>query len=184
MQLAALTVCLSLSQALGMASPMQAAVLREINAIWQPNDVTTITPDDGTATCDRRIVVRSDAEVLPEDHMISTALAWVPFVGTYPRQLIFLRLDRVRTLVGSLSPGDWATGIRDQLAAKLAGRVLAHELGHILLNSRGHEPSGLMRERYQARDVLRAGPSAYALSAPLRAQLFSGSRSDATAAVR
>ena len=184
MQLAALTVCLSLSQALGMAFPMQAAVLREINAIWQPYGVTTTTSDIGTAACNRRIAIKSDTEVLPEDHSTGAALAWVPFVGTYPRQLIFLRLDRVRTLVGSLSPGDWATGIREQLAAKLAGRVLAHELGHILLNSRGHEPSGLMRERYQARDVLNAGRSAYSLSPPLRAQLFSGARPDPTAGAR
>jgi len=183
MQLAALTVCLSLSQALGMGAPMQAAVLREMNAIWQPHGVISIISDGSTGNCDRRITIKSDTETLPEDDSTSAALAWVPFVGTYARQLIFLRLDRARTLVASLSPGQWATGIREQLAAKLAGRVLAHELGHILLNSRGHESSGLMRERYQARDVLR-GPSDYSLSARLRTQLFSGLRPDATTGVR
>ena len=58
------------------------------------------------------------------------------------------------------------------LLAKLLGRSLAHELGHILLNSLRHETSGLMRAQYRAGYVLRMPASSYTLSPPERARLF------------
>lgn len=173
MQLATITVCLSLSQALSMAPSTQAALLREVNGIWQQHGVTATNADPEIAVCDRRILVKSEAEARPEDGWTTTALAWVPFAGTYARRLIFLRLGQVRSLVASLSPGQWPEGLRERLVTKLAGRVVAHELGHILLNSRAHERSGLMQDRYRAQDVLRTHPSAYSLSVRLRAQMVS-----------
>jgi len=183
MQPAAIIVCLSLSHALAMSPSTQAAVLREVNVIWQQHGVTATNAASESATCDRRILVKSESEALPEDGRTTTALAWVPFAGTYARRLIFLRLGHVRALVESLGPGQWPDGLRDGLVTKLAGRVVAHELGHILLNSREHERSGLMRDRYRAQDVLRTHPSAYSLSVRLRSQMVSslgpGSASDA-----
>ena len=58
------------------------------------------------------------------------------------------------------------------LFARLLGRTLGHELGHILLNSRSHEDSGLMRARYRDRDVLSVPTSAYTLNAVERVRLF------------
>ena len=39
------------------------------------------------------------------------------------------------------------------MLGKLLGRIVAHELGHVLLNSPSHADSGLMRALYQAGDV-------------------------------
>jgi hypothetical protein len=58
----------------------------------------------------------------------------------------------------------------------LIGRSLAHELGHILLNSLGHERSGLMRARYLAHDVKRDLPSAYTLDARQLSRLSAKTR--------
>jgi len=57
------------------------------------------------------------------------------------------------------------------LIAKLVGRSLAHELGHVLLNSTDHASSGLMRASYRAADVLREPPSAYTFDDEQREQL-------------
>jgi hypothetical protein len=48
-------------------------------------------------------------------------------------------------LIDAFSPGIRPRGLTDLLLAKLLGRTLAHELGHVLLNSLAHERSGLMR---------------------------------------
>jgi hypothetical protein len=44
------------------------------------------------------------------------------------------------------------------------GRVLAHELGHVLLAARGHQPRGLMRSSFVVEDLIRPQRDAYTLS--------------------
>jgi hypothetical protein len=85
---------------------------------------------------------------------------------------VFLRVDRARTLIEALGGVPRPDALTELLIAKLLGRSLAHELGHVLLNSRRHEPSGLMRPRYRDRDVLSLPASAYTLTAVERARLF------------
>ena len=52
--------------------------------------------------------------------------------------------DRVK-LMAELSGTD---------AASLLGRAIAHELGHLLLATNAHSPSGLMRARWTPSDIL------------------------------
>ena len=68
-------------------------------------------------------------------------------------------------LVNAFKPGIRPPALTEMLLTKLVGRSLAHELGHVLLNSLGHDRSGLMRARYGAHDALQDLPSAYALDA-------------------
>ena len=84
---------------------------------------------------------------MPEDASSETALGWVPFVEGRARQLVYLRVSRARTMIYAVSPGKRPGGMTDLLVAKLLGRSLAHELGHVLLNSRDHDTTGLMRAR-------------------------------------
>jgi hypothetical protein len=168
-----LSVCLMMSPALSMDVPMKAAVMAEMNAVWQPHGVAVRHTSDYTESCDRLISVRSDVEARPEDASNDTALAWVPFVNERARRLIFLRLHRARVLVESLSPGTRPAGLTQLLIGKLVGRSLAHEIGHVLLNSTRHTSSGLMRARYRANDVLRDPPSAYTLDDEQRHRLDS-----------
>jgi hypothetical protein len=45
------------------------------------------------------------------------------------------------------------------------GRVLAHELGHVLLGSPGyHDPAGLMKARFMADDLVRLERSRFRLA--------------------
>jgi hypothetical protein len=108
----------------------------------------------------------------------------VPFVQGRARQLVFLRAGRARALIGALSPGTRPEALTELLVARLLGRSLAHELGHILLNSRSHEDAGLMRARYRDRDVLSVSTSAYTLNPGQRARLFAPVTGEPRAAPR
>jgi hypothetical protein len=47
--------------------------------------------------------------------------------------------------------------------ATLLGRVLAHELGHYLLET-GHSPTGLMRQQFEAGDIWAENPEGRSLT--------------------
>lgn len=167
-----LAVCLSLSQKVSISARGAEVVLAESNAIWRPHGVGIRWTEQSDSSCERLIAVKGDQEALAEDATSESALGWVPFVEGRASQLVFLRVGRARMLVDALSSGPPLWGFTELLRAKLLGRTLAHELGHVLLNSRSHEESGLMRARYRARDVLGVPTSAYTLNAVERARLF------------
>ena len=168
-----LTVCVTMSPALAIGGQLEAAVLSEVNAIWQRYRVAVRRTSQFDESCDRAIVVRSDLEARSDDLSGHTALAWVPFVKGRARRVVFLRLNRARVLVGSLSPGTRPDALTGRLVARLIGRSLAHELGHVLLNSTTHATAGLMRARYRATDVLRDPLPTYTLDEEQRDQLYS-----------
>ena len=167
-----LAVCLALSPKVVISARGAAVVLAESNAIWIQHGVGIRWTEQSGGRCDRLIAVKGDQEALAEDATSESALGWVPFVAGRARHLVFLRVGRARMLVNALSPGSRPEGLTELLLAKLLGRSLAHELGHVLLNSQSHEESGLMRARYRASDVLSIPAPAYTLNAVERAQLF------------
>lgn len=179
-----LIVCIVLSPQLSLGTRSGGIVLAEAGAIWMPLGVAIRRVDQPDESCQRVIVVKADHEARPEDVSRETALGWVPFVAGRARQLVFLRVARGRLLIDGLSPGTRPDGLTDLLHARLLGRSLAHELGHVLLNSLGHERSGLMRAHYRAGDVLRMPAASYTLNPAERARLFTQLSSSARLAVR
>jgi hypothetical protein len=167
---AVLTVCLALSPAIALDDRERSAMFTEAQKVWQPHGVA-IRPGQA-GNCDRLIVVKSDAEARPEDIAPDSALGWVPFVTGKARRLLFLRVSRAQSLVGDMSPGTRPEALTRLLVARFLGRILAHELGHVLLNSAQHQPHGLMRAQYRARDVLSAPIATYTLDASERALFF------------
>jgi hypothetical protein len=163
----ALRVCLTFSQALEMDAPLKTSVLAEVNRVWQPIGIAVSAGEDLLSPCDRWILVKSAMEAAPEDAPRRNAIAWVPFVEKRARRVVFVRMSHARALIDAFGPRN---GLRPPdethaLLARLVGRSLAHEIGHVLLNDLGHEKKGLMRARYGADDALRDLPSAYALNA-------------------
>lgn len=167
-----LAVCLVLSPNLSIGRRAASVVLAESTAIWTPHRVDVRWAEPSDESCDRLISVKGDQEAMAEDATSESALGWVPFVEGRARQLVFLRVGRARALIDALSPGTRPEALTELLVARILGRSLGHEIGHVLLNSRGHENSGLMRARYRDRDVLIAPASAYTLNAMERTRLF------------
>jgi hypothetical protein len=168
---AVLTVCLTVSPGIVLGDRERSAMLTEAHNVWQPQGVT-IRPGQAD-DCDRLLVVKSDAEARPEDVTHDSALGWVPFVAGKARRLVFLRVSRAQSLIGDMNPGTRPEAMTRLLAARFLGRILAHELGHVLLNSAQHQPKGLMRAQYRASDVLSAPISTYILDGSERARLLS-----------
>lgn len=154
----------------------------EAQTVWQPHGVA-IRPGQA-GNCDRLIVVKSDAEARPEDIAPDSALGWVPFVAGKPRRLLFLRVSRAQSLVEDMSPGTRPEALTRLLVARFLGRILAHELGHVLLNSPQHRERGLMRAHYRARDVLSSPISSYTLDAADRALFFAATGKEVRLALR
>jgi hypothetical protein len=165
-------VCLVLSPKLSLDSRSTGNVMEEIRTIWTRLGVVIRAVEQADESCGRIIVVKADAEARPEDIADANALGWVPFVAGRARQLVFLQPGRARSLIDALNPATRHDGLTNLLLAKLIGRTLAHEVGHILLNSMSHEKSGLMRAQFRATDVLRWPASSYTLNSSERARLI------------
>lgn len=75
------------------------------------------------------------------------ALAWTPFTDGQPGGVITIAPGRVRAAVarGLRRP---AGAVDAEAFARATGRVLAHELGHVLLAEPGHTRGGLMRRGF------------------------------------
>jgi hypothetical protein len=83
------------------------------------------------------------------------ALARTVFAGRM--QTVYISMRRawqmLRSMRGANDEGN-SEGARDVRAGTLLGRVVAHEIGHVILTSLGHSRRGLMRPVFGLQDVL------------------------------
>lgn len=177
-------VCLELSPKLGLEPAVAKRLMLEVHTIWKVLGAEIRAVASFDESCARIVVVKAESEALPEDMSHEDAIGWVPFAAGHARQLLFLRVTRARLMVDGVITGVNPEGLTNLMLAKLLGRTVAHELGHVLLNSSSHADSGLMRARYRANDVLRVQASAYTLNAAERALLFTRMASGSRVAVR
>jgi hypothetical protein len=94
----------------------------------------TANPDDG---------VRIEVRFITDEPGHRGALAFANPFGPVP--VVTVLYDRI------LAATERAPQIRDALLA----HVLAHEIGHLLMKTNGHSPSGLMKARWSADDCTR-----------------------------
>ncbi len=167
-----LDVCIVASAKLTLNGRERDVVLVETNVIWNQYDVHVRWTDAPDENCDRLILVKADTEALVGEAAHEAALGWVPFVEGRARRLVFLRLARTRRLIADLNKVSRPEAVDSLPFAKFIGRGLAHELGHVLLNSRTHPEAGLMRGRYRPGDVLDSPARSYTLSSAERAVLL------------
>lgn len=148
-----------------------ARVVREADDIWRSHGIRLVSR---TEDCPRGIRARLRLPVDvrrggPRGGM--ERLGSTRFVDHRPALPIALWLDTAEDLAGqrrTLTPYRAYENI-DVLSA-LLGRALAHEVGHVLLGP-GHTPMGLMRPRFQARDVAGVADTRFALT-PAHHQLI------------
>lgn len=70
-------------------------------------------------------------------------------------------VDRVQMMAGQVKADPWA----------MIGRVMAHEIGHLLLGSNSHSETGLMREIWTLKDLVRNRPDDWIFSNAQRDEL-------------
>ncbi len=146
-----------------------AAATQEIERVWRDAGMTFTWTTDlqpgqlfDEPTADRVILVivtdtPSDGTRIPPG-----ALGAVPIAAGRMRQLIYVSPSAVKALLDTadVSPADSRFA---SLYARTVGRVVAHELGHLLLRSAGHRRDGLMRRTFAAVDVLSTDEARFAV---------------------
>jgi hypothetical protein len=150
-------------------SPVLIAMEREAQAVSAPSALTIVWKTD--ADRDHDFVVPGRMAII---HMRGRCVSALPFEGTpfsagaklgvthisnhqiLPIADVFC--DAVREFVTPNLRGGVAES-RDQLFGRALGRVLAHELYHILLQTPEHGRSGLSRAEQRATDLLPPGVS-------------------------
>jgi hypothetical protein len=148
---------------------VEAAALDEMRSIWAPHRVTLrVAPRD---TVMEQGVLRLAVVVTDErdSHLKPGTLGAVRFRAGAPEPTILLFTTAVETLVDEVPAMHHGTecppAVRDQMTGRMIGRALAHEIGHVLLRSRGHSPDGLMRAMHRSSDFVAVERQGFALSA-------------------
>lgn len=151
---------------LAAAGPIDAdqwtAIQREAAAIWQPYGVA-VTWIDAEPEC------RSDAPawLAPVDYLLHlaadtadhAALGAVRFRNGGPDDTIQLLYRPVYRMVNESAIGGWPVRnlpapMRSRILSRALGRVLAHEIGHVLLDFPAHDRTGLMRPAFLPDDLV------------------------------
>lgn len=98
-------------------------------------------------------------------------LGVIRFVNGVPEPELRVSVPAAREFVRQARP-EWSPALQTLVAARIAGRVAAHELGHYLLAESGHRRRGLMRARFDGADLL--GPHLGAFAPPHRIDVEAG----------
>jgi hypothetical protein len=165
-------MCVSASvQAPARTSPALIRNLQvEVASIWKPYDV-----DIEWNTRDRcALDVASVAVIIERGH--SSPAVNAPALGLTRVRMgalvavpVHLDYDAARTVTGTLTSGQLVAAIgRPDVGevelGRALGRVLAHEIGHLLLAAPNHQRHGLMREAFSALDLVALHRRSYTLS--------------------
>jgi len=163
-----------LSIGVSAGAPLSASAMRamceETDAIWRAAGVAIVWRASGAAP-DLRVVF-DDRAPTPRDGR-SVALGWLTFDADVPAPVLHLSYVNALRLLeessGVAGPLDamkpWQ---RETLVARALGRALAHELGHYLLGSKQHAPTGLMRGDRSAAEMFEPARSPFAIDRPTR----------------
>jgi hypothetical protein len=67
---------------------------------------------------------------------------------------IYVSLDAAERVVRAANPPYSAPALAGIMVPRVVGRAIAHELAHVLLNTRAHTSRGLLRGRFTADDFV------------------------------
>ena len=170
------------------AAVLVSALQREASAIWEPYGVRLEWPGsttaEGCAPPQASFVVlvnydHAESATASIDQLGSTHL--IP--GVIDHAPICVDQETTERVLAMLTPAQltrtlqrpWVT-LAD--VGRALGRVLAHELGHVLLAVQAHLREGLMRPSFGLQDLVGPRRETFTLSPPemdrLRDRLFSG----------
>jgi hypothetical protein len=178
-----ITLTLAIGASADVSREIQEAALIETAKIWAPYGVTI-----SVLAASNHIIVPDVVVVAAPNRRtreMSHALAWVPLAREHtPLPVVDVGYRGLLEFVGDTHVNtpflEYPPGLRDQLLARALGRVIAHELGHILLQSVEHH-GGIMRPVQAGRDLLSPDRATFSLSAPDLARLLTNIHAAAAA---
>lgn len=145
-----------------------------VQLVWDRGDWTDPVPPLAWVLVLVRPSQPGDPDPLPPSFHLGSLHRRSGSQTAKPGAVIYTTLARVRTLAWRAvmdtqltAYGNPPTGLVDALLA----RVIAHELGHYLLDSDVHAPNGLMRESFDRRDAMGGSVNRYSLAPSERGRL-------------
>lgn len=152
----------------------RAALIAEATALWEKPGVRLewIAGSDGTVSAGSMVRVL----VIPR-HASSPSAADRRVLGQLvsfgrPGAVVIASIDRAEGVVMAWrSPASVLPSFHERRVGLVLGRIVAHEIGHYLLNTRTHARSGLMRASYEIAELLDWRSGAFELDADSTAWL-------------
>lgn len=153
----AASACVRVTTRDHVSGPAFTTIQSEATRIWLRHGIALRWTPPAAAPCDTtEEIVFSDDELLKlAGGKRDTALARTVFQGRV--RTIYVSAPRAFDMLAQLKDKFdqiTSTGERDVRGGTLLGRVVAHELGHVLLTTMAHSKAGLMRPVFGLKDVL------------------------------
>jgi hypothetical protein len=181
----ALSLIVNVSSAPQVPEMIVTDALAEANAIWRQSDMTFTWRRGDAASAAARLRVVIGFDTTPS-HDAALPLGWVVFDDDRtPQPEIHLSYTNAQQLFDESRGQRNVTRLEhDVLIARALGRALAHELGHYLLASKAHTPSGLMQATRSAMDFFGPYRAHYEITAAQRSQVAARLRAEPMIASR
>jgi len=131
-------------------------VRHEVDAIWATQAVRIEWSPTDMRGCVRLLIDRP-ASVLPRPSSgweEQWPVAATRIVAGQVSGPIYVSLDAAERVVRAASPPYSAPALAGIMVTRVVGRAVAHELAHILLNTRAHALHGLLRANFRADDFV------------------------------
>jgi hypothetical protein len=161
------SICVDLKVEDHLSGPALNTLKEEAAHIWIRHGMVLKWTTEARDACDVVVPIFFDEREMVKQggRSRSDALGLTVFFGR--AQTIYVSVPRAFRLLGQMgqfntvaaAQGEW-----DYRGGMLLGRVVAHELGHVLLTTLKHADSGLMRPVFTARDALSPDEKATDLS--------------------
>jgi hypothetical protein len=157
-----LAVRLSIDQNGELSGLQLELAIDEVREIWRDVGVSVAPGLDGQPHEEAMISLRILRSAAPNSDGAQRILAWVTAIeNERSAPLLFVSLPAVtETVMGAEAFGrpvpKLTHDLQDRLITRAIGRVIAHELGHYLLQSLAHQDHGLMRANYTSSGLVGA----------------------------
>jgi hypothetical protein len=148
-------VCIQLTDKDGVSGPAFRTLRDEATRIWLPHGIALIWTQPSPIGCGAVVPVFFDDRLVRQTVGRRNALAVTVFSGR--ARIIYVSAPRAYAMLGvtrDVASAIMGGGQDDFRKGILLGRVVAHELGHALLQTMSHSDSGLMRPVFGAHDAL------------------------------
>ena len=158
----------------GAPAPIEPLIAEEAARVWTPYGVA-VGIGNGTTEPGRDFVtLHVELVDKPASDVNDQALGSILFLDSAPGPTISLYAGTASDLVSLVAAGSisrWTIAYHNAVMGRVLGRALAHEIGHYLLNTRAHSPSGLMRAVQPILELMDFTDSRLVLSADQQALL-------------
>jgi len=148
----------------------------EAESIWRPYGVRLLWADDATERFTVTAILagaRTERSPAPEGPLIlGRAFVDPSRAPTKPIRVSVAAAEETLALRRNAWTS-FAARVHERELARTLGRVLAHEIGHVLLAVRSHEETGLMRAVFRPEELAKPDRSPFQLTTNARGRLRS-----------